>query len=110
MTNEDKAFAFANKNADKYINDEDPLNALRDGFLCGAQWKEKEIMNPWHKVSNKDLPKETILVCARGFLPLPLDWCETLNGWLLAGDLYKQEDIAERWDFWMKILELPKED
>lgn len=51
------AFKFANKNADKYINDEDPLGALRDGFLCGAQWKEKQIKSPWHKAS-EELPKE----------------------------------------------------
>ena len=57
MTNEDMAFKFANKNADKYINDEDPLGALRDGFLCGAQWKEKQIKSPWHKAS-EELPKE----------------------------------------------------
>lgn len=59
MTNEDMAFKFANKNADKYINDEDPLGALRDGFLCGCQKKEqqfrdylekkrKEILNDVH--------------------------------------------------------------
>lgn len=59
MTNEDMAFKFANKNADKYINDEDPLGALRDGFLCGCQKKDqqfrdylekkrKEILNDFH--------------------------------------------------------------
>ena len=42
MTNIDKSFQFANANCDKYENDEDPLNALRDGFLCGCEWKDKQ--------------------------------------------------------------------
>lgn len=42
MTNEDKAFAFANKNFEAYSHDEDPLDALRDGFLSGAEWKDSQ--------------------------------------------------------------------
>lgn len=42
MTNEDKAFAYANKNFEAYSHDEDPLDALRDGFLCGTEWKDQQ--------------------------------------------------------------------
>lgn len=111
MTNEDQAFAFANKNGGKYMNDEDPYQALRDGFLCGAQWKERQLesKSPWHKITEGDLPKTDIFVRARGRRPLPLDWVETLDRWTLAGTVYDQEAIARRWDLWMKIPNLPKD-
>lgn len=47
------AFKFANENADKYINDEDPLGALRDGFLCGCQKKEQQFKEYLEKLKDK---------------------------------------------------------
>lgn len=82
------------------------LNTGRDDFMVGAEWADAHPANPWHKVADGDLPKESgDCLCYDGY--------ETSIGWFDTSDnlfnSYSRFMKKIEVKYWMKVPKLPSE-